>query len=128
LPLRRLANRFTPTQARALSEDARAKWLAMVREHAGAYAREVAALRGQLSGVFGGGGAGGGAGAVGDSDVGRAAERLLQSSYAQDSAVRSAFTISEDGRSASAVKSQQFWRTLAASEKLAAEIQKAYER
>jgi RNA polymerase sigma factor (sigma-70 family) len=126
--LKRMANRFTPTQARALSEDARAKWLAMVREHAGAYAREVAALRAQLSSVFGGGGAGGGAEGLGDADAAQAAERLLQLSYAQDSAVRSAFTISEDGRSASAVKSPQFWRTLAASERLAAEIQKAYER
>ena len=49
-------------------------------------------------------------------------------SYAQDAAVRSAFTISEGGGTAAAIKSQQFWRTLAASERLAAEIQKAYER
>ncbi|HJQ34296.1 MAG TPA: RNA polymerase sigma factor [Pyrinomonadaceae bacterium] len=125
--LKRLANRFTPAQARGLSDDARAKWLAMVREHASAYARETAALRAQLSSVFGGG-AGGGSEAVGDADASQAAERLLQLSYAQDAAVRSAFTISEDARSAAAVKSPQFWRTLAASERLAAEIQKAYER
>ena len=50
------------------------------------------------------------------------------SARAQDAAVRSAFTISEEGRNASAIKSQQFWRTLAASERLAAEIQKSYER
>jgi RNA polymerase sigma factor (sigma-70 family) len=125
--LKRMANRFTPAQARALSEDARAKWLAMVREHAGAYAREVAALRAQLSSVFGGG-AGVGAEGLGDADAAQASERLLQLSYAQDSAVRSAFTISEEGRSAAAVKSPQFWRTLSVSERLAAEIQKAYER
>lgn len=125
--LKRMANRFTPAEARALGEDARSKWLSMVREHAGAYGREVAALRAQLSSVFGGG-ASGGAEPVGDADAAQAAERLLQLSYAQDSAVRSAFTISEEGRSASAVKSPQFWRTLAASERLAAEIQKTYER
>lgn len=125
--LKRLANRFTPAQARALSEDARAKWLSMIREHTGSYAREVSALRAQLSPVFGGG-AGASNESVGDAEAEQAAERLLQMSYAHDSAVRSAFTISEEGRTAAAVKSQQFWRTLAASEKLAAAIREAYER
>jgi hypothetical protein len=52
----------------------------------------------------------------------------LQLSYAQDGAVRSAFTISEEGGTAASIKSAQFWRTLAASERLAAAIQEAYER
>jgi DNA-directed RNA polymerase specialized sigma24 family protein len=124
--LRRLVGRFTPEEARALQPDARAKWLSMVREHAGAYRREAAALRAQLTPVFGSHG-----GAAQTPDAGslaRAAERLLQSSYAQDDAVRTAFTISESGGSAAAIKSAQFWRTLAASERLAADIQQAYER
>lgn len=121
--LRQMVRRFTPEQARALDADARAKWLSMVREHAGAYRREVAALRAQLAPVFGAqGGAGEGVGSPG-----QAAERLLQLSYAQDGAVRSAFTISESGGAASAIKSQQFWRQLSASERLAAEIEQAYE-
>ena len=42
--------------------------------------------------------------------------------------MRSAFTISEEGGAASSIKSAQFWRTLAASERLAAAIEGAYER
>lgn len=126
--LKRLAGRFTPAEARALGADARAKWLSMIREHSESYRREVGALRAQLSSIFGAGGAGAGAEAAGDADAARAAERLLQLSYAQDGAVRSAFTISEGGGSAVGVRSQQFWRALASSDRLAAEIQKAYER
>ena len=58
----------------------------------------------------------------------QAAARLLQLSYTQDGAVRSAFTISEGAGTSAAIKSGQFWRTLADSERLAAEIEKAYER
>ena len=127
--LRRLVGRFTPEEARGLDPDARAKWVSMVREHAGAYRREVAALRTQLTPVFGAHSTGGG-GARGQTLNGdalaQAAERLLQSSYAQDDAVRAAFTLSEGG-SAAAIKSQQFWRTLAASERLASAIEEAYD-
>lgn len=126
--LKRLAEQFTPAQARALPADARAKWLSMVREHAGAYRREVAALRAQLSTVFNSGGGGASAETVGDDGGAQAASRLLQLSYTQDGAVRSAFTISEGAGASAAIKSQQFWRTLADSERLAAEIEKAYER
>src|SRR3712207_6245994 len=45
--LRQMVGRFTPEEARALDADARAKWVSMVREHAGAYRREAAALRAQ---------------------------------------------------------------------------------
>lgn len=121
--LRQMVGRFTPDEARALDADARAKWVSMVREHASAYRREVAALRAQLAPVFGAQGGGG----EGAGSPGQAAERLLQLSYAHDGAVRSAFTISEGGGTAGAIKSQQFWRQLSASERLAAEIEQAYE-
>ncbi|HWS86104.1 MAG TPA: RNA polymerase sigma factor [Pyrinomonadaceae bacterium] len=123
--LQKMAGRFTPEEVRALDAEARAKWLSMVREHAGAYRREAAALRAQLAAVFGAQGAG--SDAAGGSPR-QAAERLLQLSYAQDGAVRSAFTISEGAGSAAAIKSQQFWRQLSSSERLAAEIEQAYER
>ena len=126
--LKRLAGRFTPAEARALNPDARAKWLSMIREHAGAYRRETAALRAQLGAVFGAGGEGASAEAVDETNLSEAAARLLQLSYAQDGAVRSAFTISEEGGTAASVKSPQFRRTLASSERLAAAIQEAYER
>ena len=125
--LKRLVGRFTPEEAHTLHADARAKWLSMIREHAGAYRREVAALRSQLAPVFGSHSTGGGGvQAPGLEAPAQAAERLLQSSYAQDDAVRAAFTLSEGG-SAAAIKSQQFWRTLTASERVAAAIQEAYD-
>lgn len=122
--LQKMAGRFTPEEVRALDTAARAKWVSMVREHAGAYRREVSALRAHLSAVFGAQGSGG-AGEGGS--PGQAAERLLRLSYAQDGAVRSAFTISEGAGSATAIKSQQFWRQLSAAERLATEIEQAYE-
>ena len=125
--LRRLVGRFTPEEARALQPDARAKWLSMIREHAGAYRRETAALRAHLTPVFGSHGGGGQGQTLGGDSLAQAAERLLQSSYAQDDAVRAAFTLSEGG-SAAAIRSQQFWRTLSSSERLAASIQEAYDR
>lgn len=122
--LKGLVERFSPEEVRALSPDARDKWLGMIREHAEAYRREVAALRQEIGSVFG---SRGGAGAVEDAP-GRTANRLLQLSYANDDAVRSAFTISQDGRTAAGIKSEQFWRSLSAAEKLAAAIQNAYQK
>lgn len=122
--LQQMVRRFTPEEVRALDADARTKWLSMVREHAGAYRREVAALRAQLAPVFGAQGGGD----EGGGSPKQAAERLLQLSYAQDGAVRSAFTISEGAGTAAAMQSQQFWRQLSSSERLAAEIEQAYER
>jgi hypothetical protein len=123
--LQQMVGRFTPEEVRALDAGARAKFVSMVREHAGAYRRESEALRTQLASVFGaqGGGEGGEGGAPG-----QAAERLLRLSYAQDGAVRAAFTISEGAGSAASIKSQQFWRQLDATERLASEIERAYER
>jgi DNA-directed RNA polymerase specialized sigma24 family protein len=123
--LRHLVARFTPEEVRALDADARAKFLSMVREHAEAYRREAEALRGQLSAVFGAQGGEEGAGALTPK---QSAERLVQLSYAQDGAVRAAFTISEGAGTAAAIKSQQFWRQLNSSARLAAEIEQAYER
>jgi DNA-directed RNA polymerase specialized sigma24 family protein len=123
--LRKMVGQFTPEQARALNPDARAKWVSMVREHAGAYRHEVAALRAQLAPVFGTQGAG--SEGTGGGAPRQAAERLLQLSYAQDGAVRTAFTISEGAGSAAALKSQQFWRQLSSAERLATDIEQAYE-
>jgi len=122
--LKDLVERFSPAEVQALSPEARDKWLGMIREHAEAYRREVAALRQELTSVFGsrpGEGAG-------EANPARAAGRLLQMSYANDDAVRSAFTVSQDGRTTAGIKSEQFWRSLSAAEKLAAEIQNAYQK
>ncbi|HEX8920347.1 MAG TPA: RNA polymerase sigma factor [Pyrinomonadaceae bacterium] len=123
--LKRLVRRFSPEEIRALSAEARSKWLAMIREHAVAYQREGAALRQELRPIFNVA-ADAPFESVTEATLGQAADRLLQLSYANDETVRSAFTISADGRTAEAIKSAQFWRSLIAAEKLAAAIQSLY--
>jgi hypothetical protein len=125
--LKRLVGRFSPAEMRGLAAEAQSKWLIMIREQAIAYKREVATLKQELRAVFGGSGEGASE-AVSEANVAAAAERLLQLSYANDEAVRSAFTISADGRTAAAIKSGQFWRSLAETEKLAEAIQRVYQK
>jgi RNA polymerase sigma factor (sigma-70 family) len=124
--LKRLAVRFSPEELRALAPEARQKWLAMIREHAHAYQREVSALRQELRAVFGGAEAGGDEAA--EMNMAQSAERLLQLSYANDDAVRSAFTISADGRTTAAIKARSFRRSLSTAERLAGAIEGAYGR
>lgn len=124
--LKRLIRRFSPEEIGALKPEARTKWLAMIREHAQAYQREVAALRQQLGSVFGASIASPEQEAANEANLMRLADHLVQLSYANDEAVRSAFTISEEGHSAAAIKSPQFWRLLATAERLAAAIQGGY--
>ncbi|HKP72817.1 MAG TPA: sigma-70 family RNA polymerase sigma factor, partial [Pyrinomonadaceae bacterium] len=95
--LQRLVKRLSPEEARALSADARAKWLSMIRAHAEGYVREAGALGRELSLVFP---ASSGAEKVDEGNPTQAAARLVQMSYAQDAAVRSAFTVSAAGASA----------------------------
>ncbi|MBD0369800.1 MAG: sigma-70 family RNA polymerase sigma factor [Pyrinomonadaceae bacterium] len=128
--LKRLAGRFSAEELQALAPEARAKWIAMVREHALAYQREVSALRQELRSVFGGVDDAAPE-ALKETDIRQASERLLQLSYMNDEAVRSAFTISAGGgsnSSASAIKSRAFWRQLITAERLAITIQGAYQK
>jgi DNA-directed RNA polymerase specialized sigma24 family protein len=125
--LKKLVSRFSPEEMRSLAPEAQTKWLAMIREHAGSYQREVAAVRQELHTIFGGAGDTAGE-TVTEANLARAAERLVQLSYANDEAVRSAFTISADGRTAAAIKSAQFWRDVLTAEKLAAAIERVYQK
>jgi RNA polymerase sigma factor (sigma-70 family) len=123
--LKRLVQRFSSEEMRALSPEARAKWVAMIREHTQSYRREVGALRQELRAIFSP--SANAADETASADPVRSADRLLQLSYTSDDAVRSAFTISPDGRTTAAIKSEQFWRSLLLTEKLAAAIQAAYQ-
>lgn len=126
--LRTMAARFTPTQASALAPEARAKWLAMLDEHARAVRREVRALNGELRPVFSPGSAGANAGAV-EADPRAAAERLYALTSSTDEAVRSAFNSTAGGAAQTpALRSRQFWRALQAADSLAASIPAAYEK
>jgi hypothetical protein len=125
--LKQLVRRFSPAEMQGLAAEAQSKWLSMIREHALAYRREVATLKQELRAVFGGSGDGASE-AVSEANLAEAAERLLRLSYANDEAVRSAFTISAEERTAAAIKTGQFWRSLAEAEKLADAIQRVYQK
>jgi RNA polymerase sigma factor (sigma-70 family) len=126
--LKRLVRRFSSEEIRTLEPEARTKWLAMIREHAQAYQREVGALRQQLGSVFGGSSPSTEQEVVSEANLTRLADRLVQLSYANDEAVRSAFTISAEDYPAAAIKSPQFWRSLTNAEMLAAAIQGVYQK
>ncbi|HLA12937.1 MAG TPA: sigma-70 family RNA polymerase sigma factor [Pyrinomonadaceae bacterium] len=126
--LKRLLQQFSAEDLRTLSPEARAKWLGLIRTHAGAFGRETAQLRQQLAPIFFPGGAGddGAAGSpiASDADLLRAVERLIALSSANDQAVTAAFTVSANSTAGSAIKGAHFFRSLRSAEKLASEIGK----
>ncbi len=125
--LKKLVARFSPKDLRDLAPDARTKWLGMIHEHALGCQREVALLRQELRMVFGGSGESG-ADKVAEAGLAQAAGRLVEMSYANDEAVRSAFTLSSESRGAAAIKSNQFWLSLSSAERLAAAIDRIYQQ
>ena len=125
--LKKLVTRFSPEQMRGLTPEAQAKWLAMIREHAIGYQHEVATLRQELRPIFNGSSTATDE-VVTEANLQQSAGRLVELSYANDEAVRAAFTISAEGKSAATIKSAQFWRSLSSAERLAEGIQHAYQK
>jgi RNA polymerase sigma factor (sigma-70 family) len=125
--LKKLVARFSPEDLRGLAPDARTKWLGMIHDHALGCQREVASLKQELRMVFGGSGEPS-VEDVTEASLRQAAGRLVELSYANDEAVRSAFTVSSESRGAGALKSNQFWLTLSSAEKLAAAIDRIYQQ
>lgn len=125
--LKRLVRQFSSEDIRTVTPEARSKWIAMISEHAKGYQREISALRQELRPVFNGPNTAA-AETISETNFAQLADRLLQLSYANDEAVRSAFTVSADHRTSGAIKSGQFWRSVASAEQLAAAIQKRYQQ
>ncbi len=120
--LKKLAGRFSKDEIKSMSPDARSKWLAVVRIHARTCEQEARKLRQQLQEVFGGSGDAASISIDSDTEIAGAAARLFNEASTADRAVRTAFTISSDNAGPS-IKSQQFFRSLATAEKLAAALQ-----
>jgi hypothetical protein len=122
--LKRLVERFARVDMRTVTPDARAKWVAMMRDHANACARETVALRRELEPVFFSGAA---AESVedlsinSDADLARAIERLHKLALANNEAIGHAFTISARS-SAAAFKASQFKRSLEVAARLSDRI------
>jgi RNA polymerase sigma factor (sigma-70 family) len=123
--IRRVAERFSAEQLKALTLEARAQWLTIVRSHAQSVRQETVGLRQQLQPVF--------PSAVessreeqidisNDADLLRAIERLFEICAANDRIVSSAFTIKSSDSNMSDLQGPQFWRSLRRAEQLAAKI------
>lgn len=128
--LKRLSDRFSDEQLRALDPDAHAKWLAIIRQHARAFQQETASLRQELRPVFfpsmpqGTESSQSQAGLEikTDTELIAASVRLMELAATNDRTVRSAFTISAETSVTSAVATPQFWKSLGDAEGLAARI------
>ena len=124
IELKRLVNRFANVDMHTVAPDARAKWLALLHEHASAFARDNAVLRQEIQPVFFPGAALTVAeeGSIqSDIDLARAVERLHKLALSNNDAIRAAFTISSQS-SAAAIKSVSFWQSIQKAEKLAERI------
>lgn len=125
ISLQRVVNRFANVDMRTVTPDARAKWMAMVREHASAYARETAVLRDELSPIFFAGAASGVVdenAITNDRDLALAVEKLHKLALTNNEAVRTAFTIST--RTSSSALKSSFWTLSASAERLAQRIER----
>ena len=124
--LRNLSGRFTLNDLSALSADARAKWLQIIRQHAQMILQETRTLRQELEPVFANsaGPPSGGSVIKSDADLTNALGRIVELCSRNDEAIRGAFTVSSsDGGAPAAVRTQQFWQSLRDAEALAAAIQ-----
>jgi RNA polymerase sigma factor (sigma-70 family) len=124
--VKRLTERFSAEQLRQLSPEARANWLAMIREHCRALQQINAGLRQELQPIFfltsPTDNAEQGIEIKDDVDLMRAAERLLGICTSNEKLISAAFTVSSGSSGASAIKSPQFARSLKSAEVLAARI------
>ena len=124
IELKQLINRFASVDMRTVTPDARAKFLAMVHDHAIAFERENAVLGQEIGPVFFPGTGLTGAEEVSiesDVELARAVERLHKLALSNTDAIRSALTISSQS-SATTLRSPAFWRSIQRAEKLAEAI------
>ena len=127
--LKRLMTQFSANDLATLQPEAHAKWIVLIQSHAREFERETVSLRQQLEPIFASGAATGEAG-IGeirnDADLMRAVERLVSLASTNYDVVRSAFTITRESTTFSAIKSPQFWQSLRSAEAVAASISRAH--
>lgn len=125
--MKRLLNQFSPEELRALTPEARAKWLGLIRAHARSYQQITQSLRRELQPIFFPGHATAGASAEGAriadmSELARAVEQLFELGSANDRVIRSAFTASTGGVKTTVIKAPQFWQSSKDAESMASRI------
>jgi Putative zinc-finger len=125
--LKRLMSQFSPESLRALTPEAKSKWLELVRAHARAYQTELAALKRELQLIFGsrpGAGDSNVSGINDDVSLRRAVEELFADASATDTAIHSAF-VASTGPVSSSINSPQFWQQMGRAGAIAARISQA---
>jgi RNA polymerase sigma factor (sigma-70 family) len=121
--LRQLAGRFSQEELRMLDDESRAKWRAMILQHARVFQREAEGLRRKLEPAFAGSAASESVADINnDAELVKAIERLFSLWGTVDADVRQTFSIASSGEASIAVKRPQFWQSLKTAESLAAGI------
>ncbi|HKX26944.1 MAG TPA: hypothetical protein VJ302_04545, partial [Blastocatellia bacterium] len=124
--LKRFSQRFTAEEIRALTPEARSKWLAIINEHARQFARATEIIRGDLEPIFFANltrqlekeekeqtepnseiGA-----LTDDASLLPALERMFELASAQNQVLQSSFSLSSESATTADVKAPQFWRSL----------------
>lgn len=123
--IKKLLNQFTAEEIKNLSPESRAKWLSLIRSHAGSYRDKSGALRRSLKPVFfaGADDSVNSARQLKDTeDLRRTFNELFEVGTTNDKVIRSAFTASSSGAAFSTIRSNQFWQSLKNAEALSAAI------
>jgi len=126
--LQRLMAQFSAKDLAAMQTEAHAKWIELVKSHARAFETESRGLREQLQPIFGAGSAGvtpADAAVTNDGELIRAVARLVSSASTNYEVVRSAFTVTRERATFTAIKSEQFWHSMRSAEAAAASISRA---
>src|SRR5262249_8842701 len=125
--IKRLLAQFSPEELRSLTQEAKSKWLALIRSHALVYQSQAQKIRAELQPIFfpnaSDAATESGIEITDDASLIRVADRLFEVAAANDSIIRSAFAVS--AASSSAISSLQFWQSMKTAEALATHITRA---
>ncbi|HEY2975526.1 MAG TPA: hypothetical protein VGJ48_23635, partial [Pyrinomonadaceae bacterium] len=125
LALKQIAERFSLEDLRSLDPQAKAKWQAMLAQHARALQQETAALRRELESAFPplGTAKTGGADISSDEALVRASQQLFAVAVDNDEKIRRSFAVYAGASGVVPVKTAQFWQSLGNAERIAQAIQ-----
>jgi hypothetical protein len=123
LALKQIAERFSPADIETMDPAARARWRALMMEHANIFHREMAEVRLALAPMFPLANATGPGDIeiASDQDMARAAKHLFELSAVIDNGLRASLSLSSE-RGDAPVRSRQFWSSFNNAQALAAKI------
>jgi anti-sigma factor RsiW len=128
--MKRLLNQFSPEEARALTPEARSKWIGLIRSHCRSYQAEIESMCRELQPIFFP------SQSLGQSlgmtsqvspitdanELTQTVNQLFELGSSNDRVIRSAFTSSSGAVMTTVIKTPQFWQSLKNAEGLASRI------